>query len=252
MKKFRNLMLTVLCAVLLTVGCEDEDLNPYIPPQGNAHGFGQFVSLADNTTLLPALNAFYSQSAVNAVVYFTAGSPNGIDYKLQWVSIDNRVTISDIELYIEFNETYSDDERNPLIAAHGGASQGPTYPAGKFWKTVQAPAMRTPVDITITPSDVYELFRENTFDYNGDGQATEPVFGTPGAGEFRRDRTGQRFFAATSIPVGGAGNITLPEDQFRIRWRLIGSDGAAYGSWSNSVCAETVGANCTGQWRVRN
>jgi len=255
MKKLRYTFLTMVALMALAISCEDEELNPYVEPEGNAHALGQFVSLADGSTLIPLATQFYSQSAVDAAVFFDQANQNqGINYKLQWVSIDNRVTISQIELYLEFNETYSDADRNPLIARHGGASKGPSYPAGKLWRTITAPAMRTPVDITITPNDVYELFKDNTFDYTKDNVSNPtPVFGVPGTGQFRRNRSvaGSRFFSTTGITVG-TGTIELSADQFRIRWRLIGSDGTAYGSWSNSVCAETVGVNCTGQWRVNS
>jgi hypothetical protein len=169
---------------------------------------------------------------------------------LQWLSYDNRVNISSIELYVEYNETYSDPDRNPLIAAHGGPSKGPSYPAGKFWKSITPTAQRTPVDITITPADMYTLFQGNTFDYDDDGTA-ENIFSAAAAAITKTDRTvsTKRFFSSRSVTLP-AGSVTLAADQFRIRWRLIGDDGTGYGSWSASVCSETVGINCVGTFRV--
>jgi hypothetical protein len=238
---------TGVAILALAISCKDDELSPYIEPLGNANALGQFVSLVDNTTLIPASTTFYSQAAVDAAVFFDENDQSkGLSYKLQWASIDNRVNIASIELYVEYNETYSDADRNPLIANHGGASKGPSYPAGKFWKTVTPTGARTPVDLTITPNDIYELFKDNTWDYAGNGTKVNIFTANP---QTVRTSSTKRFYSSRSITLP-AGSVTLAADQFRLRWRLIADDGTAYGSWSNSVCAETVGINCVGQWRV--
>jgi len=252
MKNIKQILTMSAAVVALAVSCKDEELDPYIKPEGNAHGFGQFVSLVDGTTLLPARTVFYSQAAVDAVTFFDqANQANGVQFDLEWASIDNRVNISTIELYMEYNETYSDVDRNPLIAAHGGPSKGPTYPAGTLWQTITPTGPRQAVRVTVTPNDVFTLFQNNTFDY---GAGERNIFSAPIAGEYRRTRTtaGSRFFSTTNFTVPGVGVVPLAADQFRIRWRLIADDGTAYGSWSNSVCAETIGINCTLQWRVNS
>lgn len=252
MKRLNKTFLTAATLIGLAIGCKDESLSPYIPPNGAANGLGQFVSLS-NGALLPSATGFYDQSAIDANVFFDENNQaNGITYKLQWLSYDNRVNISSIELYVEYNETYSDPDRNPLIAAHGGPSKGPSYPAGKFWKSITPTAQRTPVDITITPADMYTLFQGNTFDYDDDGTA-ENIFSAAAAAITKTDRTvsTKRFFSSRSVnPTPTSGSVTLAADQFRIRWRLIGDDGTGYGSWSASVCSETVGINCVGTFRV--
>lgn len=250
MKRLNKIFLTSATLIGLAIGCKDESLSPYIAPNGAANGLGQFVSLS-NGALLPSATGFYDQSAIDANVFFDENNQaNGITYKLQWVSYDNRVNISSIELYVEYNETYSDPDRNPLIAAHGGPSKGPSYPAGKFWKSVTPTAARTPVDITITPADMYALFQNNTFDYDDDGTA-ENIFSAAAAAITKTDRTvsTKRFYSSRTVALT-AGNVTLAADQFRIRWRLISDDGTGYGSWSASVCSETVGINCVGTFRV--
>ena len=250
MKRLNKIFLTSATLIGLAIGCKDESLSPYIPPNGAANGLGQFVSLS-NGALLPSATGFYDQSAIDANVFFDENNQaNGINYKLQWLSYDNRVNIASIELYIEYNETYSDADRNPLIAAHGGPSKGPSYPAGKFWKSVTPTAQRTPVDLTITPADIYTLFQGNTFDYDGDG-TEEGIFSAAAAAITKTDRTvsSKRFYSSRKVTLP-AGDVTLAADQFRIRWRLIGDDGTGYGSWSASVCSETVGINCVGTWRV--
>jgi hypothetical protein len=250
MKSINKIILTSAAFIGLTIGCKDEALDPYIKPEGNANGFGQFVSLSTGNSL-PSPSAFYDQSAVDAQVFFDENDQSkGINYKLQWISIDNRVNIASIELYVEYNETYSDADRNPLLAKHGGESKGPSYPAGKFWKSVTPTGARVPVDITITPTDIYELFKDNTFDYDADG-TQENIFSAAAAAITKTDRTNasKRLYSARTVTLP-AGNVSLSADQFRIRWRLISDDGTGYGSWSASVCQETVGINCAGQWRV--
>jgi len=250
MKRLNKIFLTSATLIGLAIGCKDESLSPYIPPNGAANGLGQFVSLS-NGALLPSATGFYDQSAIDANVFFDENNQaNGVTLKLQWLSYDNRVNISSIELYVEYNETYSDPDRNPLIAAHGGPSKGPSYPAGKFWKSITPTAQRTPVDITITPADMYTLFQGNTFDYDDDG-TEEGIFSAAAAAITKTDRTvsTKRFYSSRSVTLP-AGGVTLAADQFRIRWRLIGDDGTGYGSWSASVCSETVGINCVATFRV--
>lgn len=251
MKRFNKIFLTSATLIGLAIGCKDDSLSPYIEPNGGASGLGQFVSLSDGTTLLPTATAFYSQSAVDAVTFFDENNQaNGINYKLQWVSYDDRVNIASIELYVAYNETYSDADRNPLIADHGGPSKGPSYPEGKFWKSVTPTGARAPIDLTITPSDMFELFKDQTWDYDDDG-TEEGIFSAEAAAITKTDRTvsTKRFLSSRTVTLT-AGNVTLAADQFVLRWRLIGDDGKGYGSWSASVCQETVGINCAGQWRV--
>ncbi|MDZ7649288.1 MAG: hypothetical protein U5K54_20150 [Cytophagales bacterium] len=106
------------------------------------------------------------------------------------------------------------------------------------------------MDITVTPSDVYELFKDQTWDYDDDG-TEENIFSAAAAAITKTDRTlaTKRFFSSRTVTLT-AGDVSLAADQFVLRWRLIGDDGKGYGSWSASVCQETVGINCLGQWRV--
>jgi hypothetical protein len=145
MKRLNKIFITSATLIGLAIGCKDDSLSPYIPPNGDANGLGQFVSLSSGA-LLPSATGFYDQSAVDANTFFDENNQaNGIAYKLQWVSYDSRVNISSIELYIDYKETYSDADRNPLIANHGGPSKGPSYPSGKFWKSITPTAARTPL-----------------------------------------------------------------------------------------------------------
>ena len=250
----KTLKYLILSLAILSAGisCKDESLDPFIRPEGAVHGFGQFVSPTGTLLPDPSLGQFYSQSSVDAVVFYDDANIPGssINYKLQWIALDNKKTVESIDLYLEFNEVYTDEDRNPKTAIHGGLESdvNPTKPDGKFWKTITSPGNRQTVDITVTPNDVYTLYQNATFDYNGDG-TPEPVFGDNSL-KFARDRSSKRFYKSEAKNYG-QGTVTLGADIFRIRWRLKTTDGLYFGTWGNSVCTEFVGANCFGQWKVK-
>jgi hypothetical protein len=264
MKRLKYIALFTIALTALAIGCKDEELNPYIPPEGNAHGFGQFVSQLDNTTLLPQFgnNQFYDQTAVDRVVFYDDAVTTAnqlVKFKLQWQSIDNKVNISNIELYLEFDEVYSDNARNPKTARHGGPNPAPnpTKPAGMFWKSIPAGEARVSQDINITAADIYEVFKNNTFDY---GAGAVNIFSAhpynsftssaaTGSYNFDRSNTATRFKRSRTYSLP-SGIVVLAGDVFRINWRLIADDGAAYASWSAGVCSSVVGATCFGQWTV--
>jgi len=252
MKRIQYITLLTLGLLSVVIGCKDESLSPYIEPLGNAHGLIQFVSAADGS-ITPTTSTFYDQSAVDRASFFDENATTAaqaINSKFSWFSIDNRVTIASIEFYLEYNENYSDDERNPLIAAHGGPSPKPTVPAGKLFKTVTAAGNGVAIDLTITAAEIYELFKNNTYDY---GTGAKNIFSAhPYNADFDRSDATHRFYGDRTYTVPGKGDIDLVADEFRINWRLIADDGTAIGSWSPSVCAELVGANCTGQWKVNS
>jgi hypothetical protein len=252
MKRIQYITLLTLGLLSVVIGCKDESLSPYIEPLGAAHGLIQFVSAADGS-ITPTLSTFYDQSQVDRASFFDEGkatSAQEINAKFTWFSIDNRETISSIEFYLEYNENYSDDDRNPLIAAHGGSSPKPSVPAGKLFKTVTAPANGVSFDLKVTAAEIYELFKNNTYNY---GSGPKNIFSAhPYNADFNRTDATHRFYGDRTYTVPGKGDIDLVADEFRVNWRLIAADGTAYGSWSPSVCAELVGANCTGQWKVNS
>lgn len=252
MKSLKYITLLTIGLMTVVIGCKDESLTPYIAPNGNAHGLIQFVSAADGS-LNPAINAFYDQSKVDIASFFdenVSTAAQEINAKFSWYSIDNRVTISSIELYAEYNENYTDTDRNPLIAAHGGPSPKPAVPAGKLFRTLTAPANGVALDVKVKASELYELFKNNTYDY---GSGAVNIFSAhPYNSSFDRTDPTYRFYGDRTYTVPGKGDIDLPADEFRLNWRLIGDDGTGYASWTPSVCQELVGANCTGQWKVNS
>jgi hypothetical protein len=263
MKSIKHISLIATFLLAIVVGCKDEKLSPYVAPLGNAHGFGQFISQLDNTTLLPEFgnNQFYDQTAVDGNVFFDDAltSPGQkVNFQLQWQSIDNKVKITTIELYLEYDETYTDADRNPKLARHGGPTPAinPSYPPGKFWKSVPAGEARVSQRLDISANDVYEVFKNNTFKYDANSSAvnifsSHPYNGFTQSDGYSFDRSGAngRFKQARTYTLP-SGDVALAADVFRINWRLIAEDGSAYGTWSAGVCSSVVGATCFGQWIV--
>ncbi|WKN29672.1 hypothetical protein PZB74_11915 [Porifericola rhodea] len=208
MKKYPILYFTMVLAglLMLSTACEDEDLNPYIEPLSGVHAYGQFAE----------------DSPTN---FIKGESSEDLNINLQWISIDGELEVDKIDVFVLFNENYVDIDRNPLVAAHGGEE-------GKFYMSIEGseiPANRENTTISISQEDVFELYKEATFDYDDDGNA-ESVF----SNEFKPSRTDNTPF--------------ISGDNFSIRWILYTTDGLVFDSWSPSVCTELPGANCEVSW----
>jgi len=156
--------------------------------------------------------------------------PNGnaavpVDLNFRWISIDALNTVTKIEFFLLFNEGYIDPDGNPAVARHGGTD-------GRLFKTVEGaavPANRTDVGVTVTWSDVYNLYKDNTFNYCG---TSVPVFNNT----LKPTRT-------TGIPF-------VAGDSFVLKWIVYTEDGRKFDSWSPSVCTEFPGSNCQYAWSV--
>ncbi|SDL86127.1 hypothetical protein SAMN05421823_108302 [Catalinimonas alkaloidigena] len=212
-------MLLGLCTTL--VSCRDEELNPYVAPEPGVHGFGQFLT-ADGDAI-PAVDEFYSQTAIdNAIAVDSAAQTTAsVPFQVRYVSIDQKLLANSMTLYVEFDQPYTDPDGNPRIAAFGGTSPGPTIPPGTQWTSLENLQNREPVSLSITLQDVYDLYKDATFDY---GNGVVNVFSAEnGRPEGARFHTG---------------------DRVRIYWRIHADNDLYFGSWSPSVCNEFLGANC--------
>jgi hypothetical protein len=264
MKKLIKNISYGIALFVAAAGCEDPDKSPFLQWEPNVFGFIQFVTPGTGA-LVPADNAFYSQSAVNAATFYTEGNAaSQVDLKLQWLNVDKLLSVSSIELYLYWTESYTDIDRNAITQTHGiDEAPKPTYPAGRlvdFVTVTPGPASRDKSDFSITAAQLYTFFQNDTYDY-GDGNGAVNVFTGP-LSPFRanRDRTtaGTRFQDADvaaidhdSDPLTAAKNVNLPADQFTVSFRFITSDGTAFGTWYDSICGETPGANCRGNWIVK-
>jgi hypothetical protein len=225
-KKIHVLLLFLL---LGTFGsCRNEDLNPVPDWEPGVHGYGVFAakeSRAGYTANFPVADQLNSK----------------IDYKIRWVSLDNKLSVSKIELYVSFLESYLDADKNARTVSHGT----------ELLKTLDASGNRVWTDFSVSGAEVYELFKDAKFKYDG---ATEtPVFANP------LRTAGAPFLAKRQDPdpnVPAEKKLAVNADEFVLTWRLYTPDGGVFKSWSVSVCEEISNAgegnsNCELVWSVR-
>jgi len=206
MKNINKIVL--LCSVFLITffSCKDESLQ-VIPEWGTG------------------VNTFATLKSGSAASFINGSASVPIDVNFRWISIDGANTVTKVEFFLLFNESYVDVEGNPKTVRHGGT-------AGKLWKTIEGsavPANRTDVLNTVTQADLFALYKDNTFNYCG----TEvPVFNNP----IKPGRTPAAPF--------------LAGDTFSLKWIVYTADGRKVDSWSPSVCTEFPGSNCVYSWGV--
>lgn len=225
--------ISIITLVLATTifACRNEALSPYLVPESALHGFGQFVV---GSTKIPTDDGeVYSQSTVDKSVKFdVADLANAkVNFQVQAISVDKVKETDAIELYLSFNESWVDSQNNPRVQKHGGVSDLPNKPDGTLWKTLTGVQNRTPISISITPNDVYEMFKNAQYTY-----------GTP---------NNIAVFSANNPNGDRSVNHFLKGDVFEIRWRIKSKDGLYYGTFSPNVCADTKKANCYLAWKAQ-
>ncbi len=206
MTKLKLILYSLAVAMLMPFSsCKDEDLNPVLEPETAVHGLGELQA--------------------GSIANFKFGDNNStINAQLQWISIDRLNTVTKIDLFVEWQEAYIDDEGNPQIANHGT----------KKIKVIEGgavPANRTNVAFSVSAKDLFEVFKDAKFDY-GDGKGIVSVFNNT----FKPDRSASAYF--------------IPDDSFTLTWAFTTADGRYFDSWSDSVCSEFPGANCDIKWGV--
>jgi hypothetical protein len=272
MKKLIKNTLYSIALFVAAAGCEDPDKSPFLQWEPNVFGFMQFVTPGTGA-LVPPDNDFYDQADVNAAAFYNEGNAaSQVDLKLQWLNVDKLLSVSSIELYLYWTEYYTDIDRNVLNVTHGiDEAPKPTYPAGRevdFVTVTPGPASRDKSDFSITYAQLSAFFAGDTYDY-GDGNGAVSVFsddtatGPGGETGFRggrvRSTAGNNFQDADVAKIdhdadddaADLKSVNLPADQFTVSFRFITSDGKAFGTWYDSVCGETPGANCRGSWIVK-
>lgn len=213
MKKLKLIYIALAAALLLPFSsCKDEEAYPIPDFETAVHGYGK---LTDN-------------SATN---FLLGDNAKAIEMTYQWVSIDSKNTVTRIEFYVTFTESYTDLEGNPRTANHGT----------KLVKVIEGsavPANRTNITVQIKQDELYNLYKDASFDY-GDGNGTVQLYADP-------DRS-------VAAPF-------LSSDNFRVTWALTTADGRYFDSWSDSICGEFEtyhgsspndgGFNCFYDWTV--
>lgn len=205
MIKINKYLYAILGLTFLFQGCKDEDTIKFPVWETAVHGYGKV----------------------------TDGSPtdfqNGDESKIisvdiKWKSVDQKNTVTKIEIYATFNESYTDSEGNAKTASHGGSD-------GKLLLSIDSPpAENTFSSFQITQQQIFDLYKTATYSY--DGSSSVNVFGNNVS---TRNTTDKKF---------------IPGDTFAVRWVLTTDDGRVFDSWSPSVCTEFPEASCKIAWQV--
>ncbi len=206
MKKVNKIIL--ICAGLLIgfISCKDDSL--------------QVIPVWET-----GVNTYATKQAASSASFVNGSPAIPLDLNFRWISIDGANTVTKIEYYLTFDEGYVDVDNNPALARHGGTD-------GKLFKTVEGsavPANRTDVAVKITQDDVYQLYKNNTYNYCG---------------------TSVSVFSNTLKPSRTPASPFLAGDVFALKWIVYTEDGRKFDSWSPSVCNEFPGSNCQYAWGV--
>jgi hypothetical protein len=170
------------------------------------------------------VHGFGTLTSDPAIGFSTANASATVDVDFQWNSIDRKNTVTNIDLYVVFNEAYVDKDGNNAIARHGGS-------AGFKVKSISPQGNREKGSFSISQEEVYAVYQSASFDY-GFGNGSQSVYSDP----LGKGRSSTKKF--------------VPGDSFTLKWTLTTDDGRVFDSWSPSVCTEFPGANCQIDWSV--
>ncbi len=191
--------------------------------------FGFFACQDPDLEVVPewesAVNTFASLQTGSSANFLNGNAATPINLNFRWISIDGKNTVNRVEFFILFNEGYVDVDGNPKTARHGGDE-------GILFKTLEGAAVagnRTDMSLSVTQAEIYELYKDKTFNYCG---TTESVFNS------------------TLKPSRSTDNPFVAGDAFTLKWIVYTEDGRKFDSWSPSVCTEFPGSNCQFGWAV--
>lgn len=232
MKKLLTYVLSFGMVALLS--CRDESLNPVPQWESAVHAFGIFGDVPE-----PKEGSNTRPNTVaNAANFPLAGQDAAkMNFKLRWVTLDNKLNVKKIEVFIEMLESYNDVNGNPKTASLGKKLLTTFDPsaANRQWNT-----------FAVTPADVYKLYSAATVKY--DGTTAVPVFNNPA----RPRPAGARLAGATKIS-----GLPVAADRFIITWKLTTDGGLVFDTWNpDSVCGDPTqynqaSANCSLTWIVK-
>ncbi|MEZ4903121.1 MAG: hypothetical protein R2822_15860 [Spirosomataceae bacterium] len=228
----KTLIYSLSLAVFLLVGCRDESLNPNKPWEPGVHGWGVFANIAEGTTGGTAK----PNIAANAINFpLTNQDAAKIDFKIRWVSLDNKLTVNKIDIKVDMIESYTDADGNPKTASLGSG--------GKIVKSISpAAGNREWSTFSITPAEIYNLYKDATVKY--DKVKDVKVFENPA----RPRPAGARLAGA----IKGAN-----ADAFVVTWQLTTTDGLVFKTWNeDSICLDPTpvsqaNANCRLNFTVK-
>ena len=202
--------------------CRDESLNPLPTWQPGLHAFTVFDGVAAGKNAVSRPQPFETDYAKNFPSSKQDAATAGVPFKIRWVSLDNLLTASKIEIYVAMYEYYNDADGNPKT---GDLSGG----VGKLITTISAPAAnRQWNSFTLTPTQIYTAYKDATVKY--DKVNAVKVFSNP-----NNPRPTGKWFNGT--------------EDFQVIWKIYTSDGKVYSTWSVNLCADPTpyseaAANC--------
>lgn len=224
--------ITLSVAVMLLVGCRDESLNPNKQWEPGVHALGVFSDVAEKDKANFAANA--------KTIPLTGQDASKIDFKIRWVSLDNKLTVNKIVVKIDMIESYTDPDGNPKTVSLGGG--------GKVVKTIDTPtANRQWNNFSISPTEIYNLYKDATVKY--DKLKDVKVFENPA----RPRPAGARLQGPQVV----GGKTVANADAFVVTWELTTSDGLVFKIWNeDSICLDPTAvsqgnANCRLNFIVR-
>jgi hypothetical protein len=240
MKKILSLL--ILSGIIVSfTACKDETLNPLPGWDYAVHGLMYFDGVAVNKNA--AGTPLRPQTAeLNYAKNFPVKGQDAakVDFKLRWVSLDNKLTVSKIDIYVRMLESYNDPDGNPKTADLSGNGKG------KLYTSISAPTgNRQWNSFSINPAKVYELYKNATVKY--DKVNATSVFANPG----RPRPVGALLRGAEKASYGAVG-----ADEFIVTFKLYTSDGNVFETFEpGSICGDVTpvseaNSNCQLQFDV--
>ncbi len=218
MKNIFSCLMGLGVLALVVAGCKKyEDVSPIPVWETGVHGYAKYIAGSNQ-----------------GFIFADDSEAKKMKLNWQWVSIDKLNTVTKAEFYISMTDDYFAQDGTKASARIGGD--------GIKFLTLEGGTLkgnRENIEFDMSQAAAYELFKNETFDYDEDG-TPEKVFDDP-----ERDAT-HRF---------------LSGDAFRIRWVLTTADGRVFDSWAEDICTEFEtyhtdglanggGKNCYIDWKV--
>lgn len=198
-----------LSLLLLFEACRDESLNPVPEFDPAVHGFLIFDGVPFDGKINNRPQLYEKDYAKNFPT--TAQDKGKVDLKIRWVSLDNKLTVNKIEIFVEMKEYYQDAEGNSKTVSLGQ----------KLVNTIATPtANRQWNSFSITPLQIYTAFKDATVKY--DKVSDVKVFANP-----KNPRP-------TGLWFNGS-------EDFVITWKLYTTDGKIFKSGGSSgICGDVT------------
>jgi hypothetical protein len=204
--------------------CRDESLNPVPKWESGLHAYTIFDGIAFDGKPLSRPQPYEKNNAKNFPADGQDDPAVNVPFKIRWVSLDNKLTVAKIDVYIKMFESYVDPAGNPQKAELSGGT-------GKLLTSITAPTGNRQWNaFKVTPTQIYNLFKDATVKY--DKVNATKVFENP-----KKARPKGQWFDGKT-------------DEFQIFWKLTSTEGLVYESWGPNLCGDPTAvseanSNCT-------